>query len=164
MKDGRITERGTYKQLVAMKGAVAEMLKTAGQDSGNGSGASSSGSSSETSTVIEPESSQTKEELEEIQEQVPEMVPIKTGPSMQIKPRTGSMATLRRASSASFRGPRGKLTDEELSGRTKQQREFVEQGKVKWSVYGEYAKENNLYAVAVYLVTLLASQAGSLGK
>lgn len=163
LKDGRIMEKGTYKQLIAMKGAVSEMLKTAGQDSESPSGPSS-GSSSETSTVIEPESSQTKEELEESQEQVPEMAPIKTGQSMSIKPRTGSMATLRRASSASFRGPRGKLTDEEQTSRTKQQREFVEQGKVKWSVYGEYAKENNLYAVAIYLFTLIASQAASMGK
>ena len=164
LKEGRIFERGTYKQLIAMKGSVAEMLKTAGQDSSSASGSPSSGSNSETSTVIEPESSQTKEELEESQEQVPEMAPIKTGQSLPIKPRTGSMATLRRASSASFRGPRGKLTDEELSGgRTKQQKEFVEQGKVKWSVYTEYAKENNLYAVAIYLFTLVASQTASMG-
>lgn len=162
LQDGKITERGTYQQLVAMKGAVLEMMRTAGQDSESSSGPSS-GSSSETSTVIEPESSQTKEEMEESQEQVPEMAPIRTGQSLAIKPRAGSMATLRRASSASFRGPRGKLTDEEQSGRTKQQREFVEQGKVKWSVYGEYAKENNLYAVAIYLFALIASQAASMG-
>lgn len=166
IKDGKVVEKGSYKQIIAMKGAVAEMMKAAGQDSGNTS-ANASGSNSETSTVIEqPESSQTKEELEELeesQERVPELAPIKTGPSFQVKPRTGSMATLRRASSASFRGPRGKLTDEELSGRTKQQREFVEQGKVKWSVYWEYAKENNLYAVAIYLFALVASQSTSLG-
>lgn len=168
LEDGKITERGTYKQLLAMKGSVTEMLKTAGHDgsgsgSGNGSG-SSSASTSETSTIIEPESSQTKEEIEEAQERVPELAPIKPGPTGD-KIRTNSMATLRRASTASFRGPRGKLTDEELAGgsRTKQAREFVEQGKVKWDVYGEYAKENNLYAVAVYLCALLLSQTANMG-
>jgi ABC-type multidrug transport system ATPase subunit len=160
LKDGEIVEKGTYKELVAMKGLVAEVLKSAGHESGS----SSSGPGSETSTVIDVEPNQTKEELEENREQVPELAPIRPGPSA--KPRTGSSTTLRRASVASFRGPRGKLTDEELAGssRTKQTREFVEQGKVKWSVYGEYAKENNLIAVGIYMFTLLASQTASMGK
>jgi hypothetical protein len=147
-----------------MGGSVAEMLRTAGQDS-NGS-ESSSGSASETSTVIEaPVDSQTKEEIEESQERVPEMAPIKAGASATTKPRSSSMATLRRASTASFRGPRGKLTDEEVAGnsRSRQTKEFIEQGKVKWSVYGEYARENNIIAVAIYMITLLASQAASMG-
>ncbi|ODA81221.1 hypothetical protein RJ55_04185 [Drechmeria coniospora] len=166
LKDGEITERGTYSQLVSRKGLVADLLKTAGHDS-NGSGSSSANPpSSETSTVIEAEASQNKEEMEEALEDVPEMAPIKTGPSsLADKPRSGSTATLRRASTASFKGPRGKLTDEEVSGsaRTKQTKEFVEQGKVKWSVYGEYAKENNLGAVAVYIIALLASQTANIG-
>lgn len=160
LKDGEVTEKGTYNQLVSKRGLVAELLKTAGQDS-NGSGSSSSSPpSSETSTVIEPETTQDKEEMEEALEDVPEMTPIPG------KPRSSSMATLRRASTASFKGPRGKLTDEEVAGstRTKQAKEFVEQGKVKWSVYGEYAKENDLVAVAIYIVALLASQIAAIGE
>ncbi|KAM0353414.1 hypothetical protein ACHAP4_008660 [Fusarium culmorum] len=163
IKDGQIIERGTYKELVAQKGPVAELLKTAGQESGNASSEpSSSASSSKAATIIEPDVGQAKEELEEAQEQVPEMAPIKTGASA--KPRSSSMATLRRASTASFRGPRGKLTDEEIAGsKTKQSKEHLEQGKVKWSVYGEYAKMNNIYAVALYLFMLLASQTANIG-
>ncbi|KAL7913363.1 P-loop containing nucleoside triphosphate hydrolase protein [Trichoderma velutinum] len=165
LKDGETVERGTYEQLVARKGLVADLLRTAGHDSTNASSSSSSGESSETSTVIEPLSSQDKEELEEAQEQVPEMAPIKIGSSVADKPRSSSMATLRRASTASFKGPRGKLTDEEVasSSRTKQAKEHVEQGKVKWSVYGEYAKENNLFAVAIYMIALLAAQTANIG-
>lgn len=165
LKDGEVVERGTYRELSAMRGMVADMLRTAGQDSSSASG-SSSGVASETSTVIEPDSTQTKEEIEESQERVPEMAPIKTGASVVDKGRSSSMATLRRASTASFRGPRGKLTDEEVAGnsRTRQKKEFVEQGKVKWSVYGEYARENNLIAVGLYLFTLLASQTANMGK
>jgi ABC-type multidrug transport system fused ATPase/permease subunit len=165
LKDGEIVERGTFEQLVARKGLIADLLRTAGHDSTNASSGSSSGDSSETSTVIEPLSTQDKEELEEAQEQVPEMAPIKTGSSMLDKPRSSSMATLRRASTASFKGPRGKLTDEEVSGssKTKQAKEHVEQGKVKWSVYGEYAKENNLVAVAIYMIALLAAQTANIG-
>ncbi|KAM0254312.1 hypothetical protein ACHAQJ_006898 [Trichoderma viride] len=165
LKEGEIVERGTYEQLVARKGLVADLLRTAGHDSTTASSSNSSGESSETSTVIEPLSTQDKEELEEAQEQVPEMAPIKTGSSMLDKPRSSSMATLRRASTASFKGPRGKLTDEEVSGssKTKQAKEHVEQGKVKWSVYGEYAKENNLVAVAIYMIALLAAQTANIG-
>ncbi|KAJ0161630.1 Metal resistance protein YCF1 [Colletotrichum tanaceti] len=165
IRDGEIVERGTYKQLVAMKGMVNDLIKTAGQESGPSS-AGSSGSSSETSTIIEAEgSSQEKNELEEAQEQLPEMEPIKTGASLKNKKgRSSSTATLRRASTASFRGPRGKLTDEEVAGsKSKQAKEHVEQGKVKWSVYFEYAKNSNIVAVGVYLVALLASQTANIG-
>ncbi|KAI5459860.1 P-loop containing nucleoside triphosphate hydrolase protein [Mariannaea sp. PMI_226] len=171
LKDGGVVEKGTYKQLVAMKGLVADLLKTAGHESGSNSGSGSnsisevspSGSSSKAATIIEPDTSQGKEEMEEAQERVPEMAPIRTGPSS--KPRSNSLATLRRASTATFQGPRGKLTDEEVANtsKTKQAKEFVEQGKVKWSVYWEYAKENNIYAVFVYLFALLAAQTASMG-
>lgn len=164
IQDGEIAEKGTYNELVAKKGLVAELVKTAGHDSGNGSGSSTD---SETSTIIEPETTtQDKEELEEAQETLLEMAPIKTGASTAVKPRSGSMATLRRASTASFAGPRGKITDEEIAGssRTKTAKEFVEQGKVKWSVYGEYAKNNNVVAVCIYLFALLAAQTANIGK
>ncbi|KAL2137148.1 hypothetical protein VTI74DRAFT_7695 [Chaetomium olivicolor] len=163
LKDGEIVEKGTYRQLMAMKGMVFDLIKTSGQnESGSSSSAASpSGSDSETSTVIEGTStSQEKEELEEAQEGLGTLQSIRPGPSLhsQPKPRTGSMATLRRASAASFKGPRGKLHDEENPSKTRQAKEHSEQGKVKWSVYAEYAKTNNIYAVAVYLIALIAAQ------
>jgi ABC-type multidrug transport system fused ATPase/permease subunit len=171
LKDGEIAENGTYNELMARKSLVAELVRTfASQESGGSGSGSGSGSSSprpsETSTIAELDNHQNKEEMEEAQERVPEMAPIKTGASVKDKPRSGSTATLRRASTASFRGPRGKLTDEEVAGssRTKQAKEFVERGKVKWSVYGEYAKENNIVAVGVYLTALLAAQSANIGK
>lgn len=166
-KDGEVQEKGTYSQLVSQKGLVAELLKTAGQESSSGSGSSGPNSPpSEASTVVDPGASHNKEELEEALEHVPEMAPIRSTSSAAAKPRSSSMATLRRASTASFRGPRGKLTDEEVAGgtRTRQAKEFSEQGKVKWSVYGEYAKENNLAAVGVYILALLASQTATIGS
>ncbi|KAL2016276.1 hypothetical protein VTK56DRAFT_3904 [Thermocarpiscus australiensis] len=162
LKDGEIAEKGTYRQLMATKGLVFDLIKSAGQ---NGSGQGSligtpTGSDSETSTVIEaPSNSQEKEELEEAQEGLGTLQAIRPGPGTSSRPRSGSMATLRRPSTASFKGPRGKLHDEEnVTSRTKQAKEHSEQGKVKWSVYGEYAKVNNLAAVAVYLIALIASQ------
>ncbi|KAJ4304167.1 ATP-binding cassette glutathione S-conjugate transporter ycf1 [Collariella sp. IMI 366227] len=169
LKEGEIVEKGTYRQLVAMKGMVFDLIKTAGKnESGTSSSAASpsgSDSDSESSTVIDgPSTSQDKEEIEEAQEGLGTLQSIKPGPSLhsQPKPRADSMATLRRASAASFQGPRGKLHDEENPSKTRQAKEHSEQGKVKWSVYGEYAKTNNLYAVAVYMVTLIAAQAAQI--
>lgn len=134
LRDGEIVESGTFRQLMAMKGGIAELIKTSGQDSGQTSSAASpDASGSETSTYIEPENTQDKEELEEAQERLAELAPIKSGPSAGAKIRTGSTSTLRRASAASFRGPRGKLHDEEgPSAKTRQTKEHSEQGKVKW--------------------------------
>ncbi|KAM0334168.1 hypothetical protein ACHAQA_001188 [Verticillium albo-atrum] len=167
IRDGQVVEKGTYKQLVAMKGMVSDLIKTAGQDSSgpSSSKASSSRSSTASTSIAEAvATSQEKDEMEEAQERVPEMEPIKTGASASAKKRSDSMATLRRASTASFKGPRGKLTDEEVAGgRTRQTKEHSEQGKVKWDVYFEYARNNNLVAVAVYLFALVASQTANIG-
>jgi ABC-type multidrug transport system fused ATPase/permease subunit len=137
LANGEIVEKGTYKQLMAMKGLVSEVVRSTNTESGPSSAAESPVvSDSETSsTVVEAESTQEKEEIEEAQEGLSSLMPIRPGPgssSARNKPRTASMATLRRASTASFRGPRGKLQDEENPNRTKQAKEHSEQGKVKW--------------------------------
>jgi ABC-type multidrug transport system, ATPase and permease components len=187
LKDGEIVERGTYNELLSNKGLVFDLVKTAGKgDSTQNSGsATPRESESETSTVIEASSNgQDKDDLEEAQEGLSALQSIRPGPSSsQSKPRADSMATLRRASAASFNGPRGKLHDEENpNSRTKQAKEHSEQGKVKWSgmfspthhnsrsvteiatVYAEYAKTNNLVAVAFYLFALIAAQTANIGK
>lgn len=166
LSDGEIVEKGTFRELNAKKGLVADLLKTAGHDGASGSGPSS-GDASETSTIIDPDvAAVDKTEIEEAQEQVPELAPIKPAGAASSRPRAASGATLRRASTASFRGPRGKLQDEEggPTSRTKQQKEFLEQGKVKWSVYKEYAKENNILAVFFYGFVLIAAQSASIGS
>lgn len=48
--------------------------------------------------------------------------------------------------------------------KSKQSKEFSEQGKVKWDVYSEYARTSNLAAVAVYLVMLVGAQSAQIGK
>jgi tellurite resistance-related uncharacterized protein len=132
IREGKIIEKGTYSQLMAMKGEVSNLIKTAGnQESSEESEAGSSNSS----TIIDPEQSdeaENKNEMEEAQEHLTQLQPIRPS-GYAVKKRKGSMATLRRASTASFKGPRGKLRDEEEpTSRTKQGKEFSEQGKVKW--------------------------------
>ena len=47
--------------------------------------------------------------------------------------------------------------------KTKQTKEFSEQGRVKRDIYIEYAKASNLGAVCVYLVMLLGAQSAQIG-
>ncbi|KAK0916372.1 ATP-binding cassette glutathione S-conjugate transporter ycf1 [Friedmanniomyces endolithicus] len=164
LRDGRIIERGTYEQLVAMKGEIAQLIRTStSEDSSQDvSEASSDSPLSEAETQYSPEDIL---EAEEAQEGLTQLAPIKPGGGGPVR-RANSSTTLRRASTASFRGPRGKMTDEEESKgnlKSKQTKEFSEKGKVKRDVYAEYAKESNLGAVAVYMVMLIGAQTASIG-
>lgn len=168
LRDQRILEKGTYDQLKAMKGEIANLIKTSSNDDeGSSSPSSASKHSDETDesvTVIEKGADYDEgeeEEAEEAQLTIGSLEAIRPG---TVTARKTSFNTLRRASTASLRGPRGKITDEEGGAiKSKQSKEKSEQGKVKWSVYGEYAKTSNLYAVAIYLVALVAAQTGQIG-
>ncbi|KAM7197693.1 P-loop containing nucleoside triphosphate hydrolase protein [Rhypophila sp. PSN 637] len=170
MSEGEIVEKGTFRQLMAMRGLVSELIRSTGDSSGpSSSNSSAKGGDSETSTVIDAEGNNSleKDEMEEAQENLGSLEAIRPGPtggsSSRRARRSASAGTLRRASAASFTGPRGKLHDEENPSKTRQGKEHVEQGKVKWSVYAEYAKTSNLAAVAVYLIALVAAQVIGIG-
>ncbi|KAF2181672.1 multidrug resistance-associated protein 1 [Zopfia rhizophila CBS 207.26] len=167
LRDGRILEKGTYGQLMAMKGEIANLIKASQNEdqSEDDSRASESVASDEDTTVYgtSPNSDDAREqvEAEAAQENVPQLAPLRTGNGAA---RKNSTNTLRRASTASFRGPRGKLLDEEGAAlKSKQTKEFSEQGKVKWAVYGEYAKTSNLVAVAIYVILLVGAQTAQIG-
>ncbi|KAK2780714.1 hypothetical protein FQN52_002082 [Onygenales sp. PD_12] len=154
LRNGTIIEKGTYEQLLAMKGEIANLIRTGVTDDGSETGKEDEGlASPDTLTAVENEDDSDLSEVEEAQERLAPLAPIHTGASA----RRTSTATLRRASTASWQGPR-KITDEEGALKSRQTTETSEQGKVKWSVYGEYAKTSNLYAVAIYLIALLSAQ------
>ncbi|OAP61199.1 hypothetical protein AYL99_03400 [Fonsecaea erecta] len=174
LRDGTILEKGTYQQLMAMRGEVATLIKstTAEEESEGERSPSIEGMESDDSTtVVGANGSSTldeldDEEVEESQQEVGGLVPIHAGPSGPSKARKSSFNTLRRASTTSFHGPMGRLTDEEHGGaqlKSKQTKENAEQGKVKWSVYTSYAKESNLVAVGIYALALLAAQTAQVG-
>lgn len=187
LREGRIIERGTYEQLIAMRGEIASLIKTASSEESEEGDKASDSPSTESETVYGTETPEDEdiEERAEAEEGLSQLAPIKTsgagGPM-----RKGSNLTLRRASTASFRGPRGKVTDEEDSKvslapankstqslaksdhpqavlKSKQTKETSEQGKVKRDIYVEYAKASNLGAVAVYLFMLLGAQTTQIG-
>jgi hypothetical protein len=160
LRDGRIIERGTYEQLLAMKGEVFNLIRTAHNQDQSEPESSRSSVTDVSSTITQ--NIPTPEEEEEEPVGMTRLAPLRNaGPSA----RKESVGTLRRASSASIRGPRSKIRDEEeAAAKSKQSKEFLEQGKVKWDVYLEYAKTSNLYAVLVYLTTLVAAQTAQVGK
>ena len=115
LRDSRIIERGTYEQLVAMKGEIAQLIKTASNDDQSQSESEEASKASESpvseSETMLGEDNLGAEEIEEAQEGLAQLAPIKPnggGPVRQL-----STLTLRRASTASFKGPRGKMNDEE---------------------------------------------------
>ena len=156
LRDKTIIEKGTYEQLMAMKGEIANLVRNNLADSDDEPIPSSSEDdlaspeSSDEATAIENGEESDSEGVE----QPGSLVPIK---SHVHPPRKNSMATLRRASTATWQGPRRKLGDEE-NLKTKQTQETSQQGKVKWSVYGEYAKNSNIAAVCFYLFTMISAQ------
>ena len=162
LRDGKILESGSYEELIAKNGEVASLIRAASNDDSNGetkTPESESTGSGETVYVSGPEDDG---DIEDAEQNLTQLAPIKPGGG---RARKSSNATLRRASTATFRGPRGKTTDEEAVTpiKSKQSKEFSEQGKVKWSVYVEYAKTSNLAAVGTYLFTLIGAQTASIG-
>lgn len=158
LRDRTVFEKGTYQQLIAMRGEVANIVRSATSDEepSNDTSPTVEGESSDDSTVGNSTDALVDlEEAEEAQHHVLALEPIKTG---RVTARKTSSNTLRRASTVSFHGPVGKVTDEEGAIKTRQSKETSEQGKVKWQVYTEYAKQSNLYAVTVYLLAMLAAQ------
>ena len=172
LRDGKVLEKGTYDQLQAMKGEVSNLIKTANNEEEVSESRSpsvetskdSSSSGSEGSGTVFGTGAGNSEEEEKVD--APDgLAPLRVDAGPGRRASILSDNTLRRASTSSFKGPHGKVTDEEGGEptRSKQSKEFSEQGKVKWDVYLEYAKTSNVVAVTIYLSTLVAAQTAQIG-
>ena len=150
ISDGEFTESGSYASVMATKGKIYDIIRHMKEDKER-----TDDSSSDDLTVV----ASTSQEVSSEEDSVPELSAKRLS---QMKSRTMS---LRRASAASLSRDRRKIRDEEAlaGGRTTTSKEHSEQGKVKWSVYGEYAKACNLWAVLFYGVALVGSQVMSVG-
>ena len=156
LRDKTLIEKGTYEQLLAMKGEVAHLVRTTMNDSDDESNTSNnlaSPESSDSATMIDNQESEISD-ADEAQQQVGDLVPIRSA----AQGRRMSTVTLRRASMASWNGPQRKIADEENAVKSKQTQETAQQGKVSWNVYLEYAKNSNVVAVGFYMFALLSAQ------
>ena len=178
LRDGRIIERGTYEQVQAMKGEIAHLIKTASNNENEDDDNASQ--TTQSLTIYKEATPEDVEEQQEAEESVGHLALIKPGGGGMM--RKDSNITLRRASTVSFHGRKvsdeednkvtirivddeiASLTDTQAPVKSKQTKEFSEQGQVKKDVYIEYAKASNLSAVCVYLVMLLGAQTAQIGK
>ncbi|KAF8463649.1 putative ABC metal ion transporter [Kalaharituber pfeilii] len=144
---GEIVESGTYESVMASKGAIYNIVKFI-KDTSNDR-------DNDDATIV-ASGTTTSRDISSEEDEVPDLGG--GGASALKSSRRYSTVTLRRASAASFHKGRTKIADEENGKRTTQLKEFSEKGKVKWSVYGEYAKASNLWGVAIYLITLIGAQ------
>ena len=167
IRNGKVLEKGTFEQLMAMKGEVANLIRTANNEEEETPFLDDDDESKETGILEVQDSTKgidkdntEEDEIEEMQEGTLQLAPVRIGGTG----RKSSEITLRRASAVSFKEPRGQIIDEEGQGiKSKQSKEFSEQGKVKWDVYGEYAKTSNLFAVVIYMVALISAQVAQVG-
>ena len=169
LREGKIIEKGTYDQLMAMRGEVSTLIKTSNNEEDEPSPSvedsrdSFGSESDESKTVFGTEPITEDDEAMEAQDGFDQLAPIRSSGGGGA--RKSSFVTLRRASTASFRGPHGKVVDDESGlAKTKQSKEFSEQGKVKWDVYIEYGKAANTIAVGIYFTALLGAQSLSIGS
>ncbi|CUS10944.1 unnamed protein product [Tuber aestivum] len=154
---GEIAETGAYNTVMAMKGGIYNIvrhLKEAREQD-------QSDKDSDRSSTVVGTGATSALEISSEEDEVPDTDGRTIGPEM----RKSRRISLRRASAASFKKGRRRIVDieENRIKRTTQGKEFSEKGKVKWSVYGEYAKASNLFAVTIYLLALVCSQVVSVG-
>ena len=179
LRDGSVVERGGYDELMSRNMDVASLVRASnnqqdaeaepeggaveGAGVRSGEDDSGDGSAGESSTAVV---SDDEDEAAAGPADVPHLESI--APDAP-RPRRPSSKTLRRASTVSVRASpsHGRGADEEEgkgAPRTARSREAMQQGKVKWDVYLQYAKASNLGAVAVYLSMLVANHGAQVGK
>lgn len=142
IRSGEIVEQGTYDAVMTSKSEIYNIIKEFGKKTADPS------EEDEPSQQTASEGSETAIDDSEISDEEAAL--------KRPAERRASVNTLRRASTASLTRP--KLIDEEAQKRSKQSKEHLEQGQVKWTVYKEYAKAANIYGVVFFMILLIASQ------
>ncbi|RKF55054.1 Metal resistance protein YCF1 [Golovinomyces cichoracearum] len=152
LRDGRIVEKGTYLQLMAMKGEISTLMKTAGSREQT---QEESEQSSCNSTIVATEENDIGNSFQaDFSERFSDIQPVQQRSNQRKK----STSSLGHASMASLKGHRAKTQDEESDGQNKQNKEISEKGNVKLDVYKEYAKKSNISAVFLYGLFLIGAQ------
>ena len=148
---GRITESGSYESIMSTKGAIYNILKHIKDTTRDDR-------DSDDTTVV-ASGTNTSRDVSSEEDEVPDL-----GEGALPGLNSTRRRSLRRASLASVKKNRVQPIDEENVKRTAQVKETSEQGKVKWSVYGEYAKAANSWAVCIYMVMVIGSQIAQIGE
>ena len=143
---GEFVEAGSYDSVMAAKGSIYDIIRHMKDNQDQNDDASSG------ELTIAPAGA--SQDASSDEDNIPEL-------AVALGSLKSRRVSLRRASAASLRRDRRKIADEEAQAgrRTATAAETSEKGKVKWSVYAEYAKACNLWGVFIYAFTLTVSQA-----
>lgn len=151
LSEGKIVETGKYVDVMAAKGPIFKLLNEFGrkkQDSDTLRDDSSNAASVAASASGSPDGPSSSSSIVSIRDD---------NTAGSIVKRRGSSHTLRRSSTASFRLPSFNVDSDER--KSKHNKENMEQGKVKWSVYVEYAKASNIRYVILFMSFLVLAMA-----
>jgi ATP-binding cassette, subfamily C (CFTR/MRP), member 1 len=156
IREGRIVESGSYDQVMASKGQLYQLIVEFGKRAEENNEEDTQTDSDVTLVNNTNDSAVASDEDNDMIESEP------MKPSLL---RRKSTNTVRRASVASFH--RGKIPskaqDIEAGGITQQKSEHLEQGKVKWDVYKEYAQACTLTGILMHFLFIIGAQAAQVG-
>jgi ATP-binding cassette, subfamily C (CFTR/MRP), member 1 len=157
IRGGRIVETGSYEEVMNSKKDLYNLIVEFGKRADDGEGKADAEDTDTSSLTLvntvageEGDSAVVSDEDNDIME----AVPMKTVLTRQ--------STLRRASITSFHRGRGK-GDEERGRLTEQKEEHMEQGRVQWDVYVQYAKACSYIGIAAHLLLIVGAQTAQVG-
>ncbi|KAF2435180.1 putative ABC metal ion transporter [Tothia fuscella] len=159
ISEGKITEEGSYWEAVAQNGDIAALIRTVKSNTQDSGSPQSSYSSPTKATSGMHSDDDSDDDLLSSFAEKEYMIDEKEG--------RASTSSLPRASLSSIRRVRRGKGDEEMAMLpvpvSRQTKEISQKGKVKWNVYGAYAKACNFPAVCIWLFTVAAVQSLQVG-
>jgi ABC-type multidrug transport system ATPase subunit len=159
IRGGKIVETGSYDEVMSSKKDLYNLIVEFGKRAEDNNNGDTEGENSEI-TLVNPMNDESAVASDEDNDILQGDEPI-TASLLRRK----STATVRRASVASFRKGKvpSKAMDEEHARLTEQKKEHLEQGKVKWDVYKEYAEACTYVGIALHFLFVIGAQAAQVG-
>jgi ABC-type Fe3+/spermidine/putrescine transport system ATPase subunit len=159
IREGKIVETGSYEQVMSTKKDLYNLIVEFGKRAEDNNG-DTEGEESEVTLVNHPMNDESAVASDEDNDILQGSEPI-TASLLRRK----STATARRASVVSFRKGKipSKAVDEEHARLTEQKKEHLEQGKVKWDVYKEYAEACTYIGIGLHFLFVIGAQAAQIG-
>ncbi|KAF2023302.1 vacuolar metal resistance ABC transporter-like protein [Setomelanomma holmii] len=169
LRKGSITERGSYNQLMTIDGDMANMIKASMH--GNQRRANTTHTANHVTNDQGSNVRYSRLDSFGYNEGQLKAVTAKGSAAQQVLTGNNDKTAGKHSSNnhslvraTSFEGFHGRHSEEESNeGKMRQLEESPKQGKVDWSVYGEYARSSNLAALSIYLLLLLGGQITSVG-
>ena len=158
IRAGRIVETGSYESVMNAKRNLYNLIVEFGKRADEGNNVKADAEDTDTSSL-------TLVNREEAEGDDSAVTSDQDNDMIENEPMKASFtrSTTRRASLASFHRGRVKKSDAEHARLTEQKEEHVEQGRVQWDVYVQYAKACSYFGIAAHLILIVGSQTAQVG-